>query len=99
MVLTGYVQAKRWSENKVQSKDIRDFIGSLILKGTNKGIFITTSNFTEDAIKTVQMNPQNRIILVNGSQLARFAIQNNVGVQVVKEISVKEIDNDFFEDI
>jgi restriction system protein len=94
-----YVQAKRWSDNKVQSKDIRDFIGSLSLKGTNKGIFITTSNFTDDAVKTVQMNPQNRIILVNGSQLAGFAIRNNVGVQVVRELWVKEIDNDFFEEL
>jgi restriction system protein len=94
-----YVQAKRWKDNKVQSKDIRDFIGSLSLKGTNKGIFITTSEFTIDALKTATMNPQNRIILIDGLQLAEHAIEYNVGVQVKKIYEVKDIDIDFFEDI
>jgi len=94
-----YVQAKRWKDNKVQSKDIRDFIGSLSLKGTNKGIFITTSEFTEDALATAKMNPQNRIILINGEQLAALAIDNNIGIQVKKNYIVKEIDDDFFEEI
>lgn len=94
-----YVQAKRWKDNKVQSKDIRDFIGSLSLRGTNKGIFITTSEFTDDAVKTVSMNPQNRIILIDGKQLAENAIENNVGVQVRKSYEVKDLDDDFFEEI
>lgn len=94
-----YVQAKRWKDNKVQSKDIRDFIGSLSLKGTNKGIFITTSDFTEEAISTAGMNPQNRIILINGQRLADLAIENNIGVQVKKVYTVKDLDNDFFEEI
>lgn len=94
-----YVQAKRWSDNKIQSKDIRDFIGALSLKGTNKGIFITTSTFTDDAYKTIQMNPQNRIILINGQQLTEFAVKYNVGVQVKAEYEVKSIDNDFFEEL
>jgi len=94
-----YVQAKRWKDNKVQSKDIRDFIGSLSLKGTNKGIFITTSEFTEDAIKTTRMNPQNRIILIDGSQLVEHAIEFNVGVQIKKVYQVKDLDGDFFEEM
>jgi restriction system protein len=92
-----YVQAKKWADNKVQSKDIRDFIGSLSLKGTNKGVFITTSEFTEDARKTAQMNPHNRIIIINGKQLAEYAIKYNVGVQIKAKYEVKSIDNDFFE--
>ncbi|MEQ1798902.1 MAG: restriction endonuclease [Lacibacter sp.] len=94
-----YVQAKRWKDNKVQSKDIRDFIGSLSLKGTNKGIFITTSEFTDDAEKTAKMNPQNRIILIDGSQLVEHAIEFNVGVQIKKLYEVKDLDNDFFEEL
>lgn len=94
-----YVQAKRWKDNKVQSKDIRDFIGSLSLKGTNKGIFITTSEFTADALKTAQMNPHNRIILINGLQLTENAIDYNVGVQIKKTYEIKDLDNDFFEDL
>ncbi len=93
-----YVQAKRWKDSKVTSKEIRDFIGSLSLRGTNKGIFITTSDFTQDALSTVQMNPQNRIILINGQQLANYAIENNIGVQVKRVFEIKDIDLDFFEE-
>lgn len=94
-----YVQAKRWKDNKVQSKDIRDFIGSLSLRGTNKGIFITTSDFTDDALRTAQMNPHNRIILISGQQLVEQAIDHNVGVQVKKTYEIKDLDNDFFDEI
>lgn len=94
-----YVQAKKWTDNKVQSKDIRDFIGALSLKGTNKGVFITTSDFTDDARKTVQINPQNRIILINGQQLAEYAVKHNVGVYVKAEYQVKALNNDFFEEL
>lgn len=94
-----YIQAKRWSENKVQSKEIRDFIGSLSLRGTNKGVFITTSMFTEDALQTVQRNPQNIIILIDGKKLSEYAIYYNVGVQVKEVYKVKTIDIDFFEEL
>lgn len=94
-----YVQAKRWNEAKVQSKDIRDFIGSLSLRGTNKGVFITTSQFTDDATRTVQMNPQNIIILIDGKKLTDMAIKYNVGVQVKERYEIKSIDFDFFDDL
>lgn len=94
-----YVQAKKWADNKVQSKDIRDFIGSLSLKGTNKGVFITTSQFTQDAVNTVKMNPQNIIILIDGKQLTELAIKFNVGVQVKDTFEIKQLDMDFFEEL
>ncbi|RYY47080.1 MAG: hypothetical protein EOO06_13185 [Chitinophagaceae bacterium] len=94
-----YVQAKRWADNKVQSKDIRDFIGSLSLKGTTKGVFITTSNFTPDAIATSKMNPHNTIILIDGIKLCEYAIQFNIGVQIKNNYVIKSLDFDFFEDL
>jgi restriction system protein len=94
-----YVQAKRWNENKVQSKDIRDFIGSLSLKGTNKGVFITTSQFTDDALKTAKMNPQNIIILIDGKKLSEYAIQFNVGVELKEQFQIKGLDLDFFDEL
>jgi restriction system protein len=94
-----YVQAKKWADTKVNSKEIRDFIGALSLKGTNKGVFMTTSYFTDDACKTAHMNPQNRIILINGEQLAELAIKYNVGVQIKAEYQIKTLDNDFFEEL
>lgn len=93
-----YVQAKRWKGNKVQSKDIRDFIGALSLKGTTKGIFITTSEFTADAVKTAGINPHNRIILIDGNDLAANAIAYNVGVQIKKTYEIKDLDDNFFEE-
>ncbi|RYZ28021.1 MAG: restriction endonuclease [Chitinophagaceae bacterium] len=94
-----YVQAKRWKDVKVSSKEIRDFIGSLSLRGTNKGVFITTSNFTDDAYKTSLLNPHNRIILIDGIKLASLAIEYNIGVQSRKTYNVKDIDADFFDNL
>lgn len=94
-----YVQAKKWNENKVHSKDIRDFIGSLSLRGTNKGVFITTSQFTEDALRTVSMNPQNIIILIDGKKLTEYAIRYNVGVQIKDRYEIKTVDLDFFDEL
>lgn len=94
-----YVQAKKWNDNKVQSKEIRDFIGSLSLRGTNKGVFITTSQFTDDAQRTAVMNPQNTIILIDGKKLTEFAIQFNVGVQVKYRYELKTVDDDFFDEL
>ena len=94
-----YVQAKLWKENKIQPTHVRDFIGSLSLRGTNKGVFITTSDFTSDAIQTVKMNPQNIIILIDGRRLTELAVKYNVGVQVKERFEIKNIDVDFFEDL
>ncbi len=94
-----YVQAKRWKDTKISSKEVRDFIGSLSLRGTNKGVFITTSEFTPDAMSASQMNPHNRIILIDGNQLADFAITYNVGVQVKRQFEIKDIDSDFFDNL
>lgn len=94
-----YVQAKKWTDNKIQAKEVRDFIGFLRLRGTNKGVFITTSQFTEDALRTVQMNPQNVIILIDGKKLAGHALQFNVGVQVKERYEMKKIDFDFFDEL
>lgn len=95
-----YVQAKKWDQqNKVQSKEIRDFIGSLSLRGTNKGVFITTSQFTDDALATARMNPQNIIILIDGKKLTELVIQFNVGVQVKERYELKTIDYDYFDEL
>lgn len=93
-----YVQAKKWNSNKVASKDIRDFIGALNLKVTTKGVFITTSTFTNEALNAANQNPHNKIVLIDSDRLLELAIQFNVWVQTKKVVELKEIDNDFFED-
>ena len=88
-----FVQAKRWA-NPVGGKDIRDFIGSL--QKVNKGIFITTSCFSDGAIESAKETDKT-IVLIDGKKLARMMIDYGVGVQTVHSYEIKRIDGDFFE--
>lgn len=91
-----YTQAKRYSENKIREKDIRNFIGAMS-GDTTKGVFITTSTFDESAIRKAR-EAHHTIILIDGTKLVDLMHQYNVGVQVKTVYEVKEIDNDFFEE-
>lgn len=91
-----YIQAKRW-DSPVGSSQIRNFVGALAGQRAGKGVFITTSTFTQDArefVKTVGT----RIILIDGRQLADFMIDYNVGVTTEAIYELKRIDTDYFED-
>ncbi len=91
-----YTQAKRYNENKVREKDIRNFIGAMS-GDTSKGVFITTSTFDDSAIKKAR-EAHHSIILIDGAKLVDLMLQYNVGVQVKTVYEVKELDNDFFEE-
>lgn len=91
-----YTQAKRYNENKVREKDIRNFIGAMS-GDTSKGVFITTSSFDDSAIKKAK-EAHHRIILIDGVKLVDLMHHYNVGVQVKTVYEVKELDNDFFEE-
>lgn len=90
-----YLQAKRYN-GTVSAHHIRDFIGALALKKARKGIFITTSDFTDDAYEDVNKSDKN-IILINGEQLVEYMIEHNVGVKTKKSHHIKEINEDYFE--
>ena len=89
-----YVQAKKW-EMEVTSKDVRNFIGALNLKGTNKGVFITTSAFSLEAKAEAKQNPSHKIILIDSDQLMQLAIRHNVGIQTKQIVEIKGIDENF----
>lgn len=91
-----YTQAKRYAENKVREKDIRNFIGAMS-GDTTKGVFITTSTFDDSAIKKAR-EAHHSIILIDGLKLVDLMHEYNVGVQVKTTYQVKEVDNDFFEE-
>ncbi len=93
-----YIQAKRFTSGSVGSPDIRNFIGSLALKGVTKGVFLTTSRFSESAEKTARDSKQQKIVLIDGKQLTELAIEYNLGVQVDQTIEIKKIDLDYFEE-
>ncbi|GAC1371799.1 MAG: restriction endonuclease [Aquirhabdus sp.] len=90
-----YIQAKRYSENKVRETDIRNFIGAMS-GDTRKGIFVTTSTFDESAQKKAR-EAHHSIVLVNGAKLVELMHKYNIGVQVKSYYEVKVLDNDFFD--
>ena len=91
-----YLQAKRYSpDNKVSSPEIRAFAGSLDGFGANKGVFVTTSSFTKDAVSFAD-RVSRRIILMDGEELARLMSRYGVGVRVAASYQIKRIDEDYF---
>jgi restriction system protein len=91
-----YVQAKRYVPgNLVGRPDVQAFLGSLVGLGASKGVFVTTSTFTSQAIDFARHLPQ-RVILIDGQRLAELMIEHNVGVRVNRRVEFKRIDEDFF---
>lgn len=91
-----YIQSKRYSENKVREIEIRNFIGAMS-GDTDKGIFVTTSSFDNEAIKKAA-NAKHTLILIDGLRLVELMIKYNIGVQIKDNFEIKEIDLDFFEE-
>jgi len=92
-----YIQAKRW-QGIVGDVEIRNFIGSLNLKGARKGVFITTSDFTNQARNSASMITGTKIVLIDGLTLADLMIEYNVGVSIKTSYEIKRIDSDYFEE-
>ena len=90
-----YIQAKRYGENKIHEKDIRNFIGAMS-GDTNKGVFVTTSDFDKGAHQKAH-DAHHTIILIDGKKLVDLMHQYNVGIQIKATYEVKELDEDFFE--
>lgn len=90
-----YIQAKRW-DNAVGSKEIRDFVGALQMQNASKGLFVTTSKYTESAIRNLFKLNNTNIILIDGIKLAELMIKYNVGVAIKNVYELKYIDEDYF---
>ena len=90
-----YIQAKRYEDNKVREKDIRNFIGAMS-GDTTKGVFVTTSDFDKGAIQKAH-DAHHTIILIDGNKLVDLMHQYDVGVQIKSTYEVKMLDDDFFE--
>lgn len=93
-----YIQAKRYAPgNTVGRPAIQQFIGSLTGEGATKGVFVTTSTFSNDATAYVD-RVQQRVVLIDGIRLARLMIQHDVGVRTRQTYAVKTVDEDYFAD-
>lgn len=91
-----YIQAKRW-EGVVGRPEIQKFAGALQGQRARKGVFITTSGFTKDAMEYPSLI-ESKIILISGEKLASLMAQHNVGVTVAGKYEVKKIDSDYFDE-
>lgn len=90
------IQAKRYAkEHSVGRPEIQSFAGAL--GAVTRGAFITTSFFTQGAIEFAKSYPHADIVLIDGKKLTELMIQYNLGVSVERDIYIKRIDNDYFE--
>lgn len=91
-----YVQAKRYQpDTKIGRPAIQQFVGSLTGEGATKGVFVTTSDFSSEARDYVR-RVQQRIVLINGAELARLLIAHDIGVRPRKTYVLRSIDEDYF---
>ena len=92
-----YIQAKQWKiDSTVSRPEVQKFLGALVSKGASKGLFITTSTFTKGAIDCAKEVKLQKVVLVDGEQLAKLMIEYNLGVSTVETYEVKRVDYDFF---
>lgn len=93
---TIYIQAKRWKNGNVVGRpEIQKFVGALAGQGAKKGIFITTSSFTKDALDYTPKN-ETKIVLIDGSLLAQLMIDYNLGCTTQQIYELKKLDSDYF---
>lgn len=90
-----YLQVKRYSDNTVGRPDVQSFVGALEMKRARKGVFITTSKFSNDAVEYIQMI-EKKVVLIDGQKLAELMIQHDLGVSSKACYKVKTIDSDYF---
>jgi len=92
---TIYIQAKRWKDTTVSRPAIQQFAGALAGQGAHKGIFITSSRFTDEARQfTSKVN--SKIVLIDGEELANLMIDYGIGVSTTVTYEVKRMDSDYF---
>lgn len=96
-----YIQAKRWKGDHVVGRpDIQGFVGALVGNGAQRGVFITTSRFSDDARYYAEdkMRSSNlSVVLIDGMTLTKLMIEYNVGVSLKTSYEIKAVDNDFFD--
>ncbi len=92
-----YLQAKRWTDKPVGRPDIQQFVGALQGQRARKGIFITTSTFSEEA-RRYTGSIESKVVLIDGQRLAELMIDFEVGVTAVSNYQIKRIDSDYFND-
>lgn len=93
---TIYVQAKKWNtSSSIGRPEIQKFVGALQGKRAKKGIFITTTTFSNEAREYVA-NIDTKVVLIDGARLTSLMIDHGVGVTTRTQYELKDLDTDFF---
>lgn len=90
-----YLQAKRWQDS-VGRPEVQKFVGALQGHHARKGVFLTTSTFTRDAVEYAA-KVDSKVVLIDGRRLAELMIDFDLGVSTAATYAVKRADSDFFE--
>ena len=96
-----HIQAKRYKPGSgISREDIQKFVGALAVAQSNKGVFITTSNFSRGAKEYVNnLNATTTIVLINGDQLANYIYDYGLGMQTERVLEIKKLDSDFWDEM
>lgn len=93
-----YIQAKRWARNSTVGRPVvQAFVGSLIGAGAKRGVLLTTSRFSQEALEYARSMQDHAIILIDGAQLAALMIEHGVGVSAEQTYVLKRLDADYFD--
>ncbi|MCX7801258.1 MAG: restriction endonuclease [Fimbriimonadales bacterium] len=94
---TIYLRAKRLSAGKLGRLEVQAFLSSMVISNSSKGVLLTTSEFTREAVEFAQGVKDQRVVLVDGRALAKLMVENNLGVAVERTYEIKRLDRSFFE--
>jgi restriction system protein len=91
------IQAKRW-EGTVGRKTVQEFVGSMDLHRSRKGVILTTSSFSADAREFVDRIEGKKVVLIAGDELTRLMIEHRVGITVKRKYEIVDVSQDFFDE-
>jgi restriction system protein len=82
-------------EGTVGRPEVQKFAGALQGQRARKGIFLTTSSFTKDAVAFAAAI-DSKVVLIGGDELVALMIDHNIGVTPVASYEIKRVDADYF---
>ena len=91
-----YIQAKRWDDTTVGQPEIQKFVGAMAGRQGAKGVFITTSTFSQNARKFAATVFGVKVKLIDGNELAQYMIDFDIGTSIEDAYILKRIDSDYF---
>ena len=89
------IQAKcEARSNSISRGVIQQFYGAMV--SVQKGVFVTTAHFSKEAIKYAETLQDKTIKLIDGNELTELMLKCEIGLIKTKNISLYELDKNFF---